>query len=484
MTAPTRTDDASAALVAELLLATPAQARDVFSVLRLSDIHGAELRAVAEAVQDVLERDNALDVVLVRDELLRRNGRPQAEIRDLLGRLLPRAVSPANLRLHAKVVAREAADVARADAAGRLAAAREPQDKALARSQLEAAEARLAQIEAWEDPANPTAPATLNTKSLAEILALPVVEPDWFVPGLLGRKRLTLLTAAPKTGKSAAAYGIALKLASGLAGTWLGTDFGASIGLRVLYLSAEGGLRLIQQRYELLADGLPGGFHNDFRLLVERPWPRLDAPEGLNILRATLTAQPADILIIDPLARFRDLEGENDNAISQRFAENLRSVADDHNLAVLLVHHPSKAGGTDREATSFYGGRGASALFGEVDAAISLRREPKSGEIHAYFELRDAEPIEPGRRLRLNPDNLWLDFEGPLGSGDGGKARAVEPHDVLAALKEHPDGYPWGQVHKIVGCSRASWFRYRADVLTSLAGKIRLEDGTAYPVHP
>lgn len=332
-----------------------------------------------------------------------------------------------------------------------------------------------------EQAAKPTKPL-LATVTLRQVLDAPLEEPDWFVPGLLGRKRMTILTAAPKTGKSAAALGIAFRLAAGMSGTWLGQDYSA-IGYRdVLYLSAEGGPRLIQQRYKLLTTDLPSGWEESFRLLLARPWPRLDSPEGLAVLRATLDQTPADLLVIDPLARFRDLEGENDNAVTQAFAENLRSVVEDKNLACLLVHHPSKAGASDREGTSYYGGRGASALFGEVDAAISLRKDPKSGEIHAYYELRDSEPIEPGRRLSLNKDTLWLDCLGDLGAVSQTKS-PVRSEDVLNALRGcGAEGHPWAQVYNLIGASKSSWFRERGRVFMELAGKIRIGGSHAFAV--
>jgi hypothetical protein len=294
---------------------------------------------------------------------------------------------------------------------------------------------------------------------------------------------MTILTAAPKTGKSAASLGVAFKLASGLAGNWLGTDFGASIGLRVLYFSAEGGVRLIQTRYGILADGLPSGWEESFYLLTDRPWPRLDTPAGLQALRETLGQHPADLLVLDPLARFRDLEAENDNAATQAFCEGLRSVCEDFNIACLLVHHPSKSAGSDKESTGFYGGRGASALFGEVDAAISLKKDKASGDIHAYFEMRDAMPIEPGRRLSLNPETMWLDFLGDLGAErKSGRPAAVLGSAVLSAIRANPEGLKWSEVWKhYPDGKRSSWFSNRGRILTELSGQIVLDGQIVRP---
>lgn len=330
--------------------------------------------------------------------------------------------------------------------------------------------------------AAPKTEPVLHVVSLRTILDAPVEDPAWFVDGFLGRKRLTILTAAPKTGKSASAFGIALRLASGLSGTWLGSDFTASVGLRVLYLSAEGGRRLIQKRYGILAEGLPGGFEDSFMLLVERPWPRLDTKDGLDILHRTIEKHPADLLIIDPISKFRDLEDENDTAASQAFGENLRVVAEQHDLACFGVHHPSKASISDREGTSFHGGRGALSLFAEADTAISLRKDAKSGEIHAYYEMRDAEPIEPGRRLILNPDTLWLDFLGPLGAVAKGRPSTVDAASVLSAIRGCPEGHPWAQIFSLIGVGRSSWHRERGRILTELAGKIRLDGTIVFPV--
>lgn len=437
------------------------------------DTHGRTFRAI----DAVLEDQGTIDVILVRERMKQDGVLDVVGGKAFLARLLASVPSFANAEHYARIVLKRAKErglVEAADAYARVAID----------GQAEPAFERVLRArDALATTRGETAPSkrmALPVASLRTVVNAPVEEPAWFVHGLLGRKRLTILTAAPKTGKSAASLGVAFRLASGMGGTWLGTDFGASIGLRVLYLSAEGGRRLIQTRYSLLAEGLPGGWEESFFLLTERPWPRLDTNAGLDALRVTLAEHPADLLVIDPLARFRDLEAENDNAAGQALADGLRAVAEDFDLAVLLIHHPSKASGLDRDATSFYGGRGASALFGEVDAAINLMKDHKSGHIHAHFELRDAEPIEPGRRLSLNPDTLWLDYEGPLGAISTGRKTSIDSPDVLRELRACPDGHPWAQVHKLLGVGRSSWFRERGRVFEELAGKIRLDGPVAH----
>lgn len=287
---------------------------------------------------------------------------------------------------------------------------------------------RKAQIELAPNAA-PAKRTALVVRSLKDAMALAIPRHDWFVPGLVGRKRMTLLTAPPKLGKSLAAFDLAVKLASGMAGTWLGTDFPMSTGYRTLYLCAEGGIGLLQERAGILAKDLAAPALELIDVVAERPWPRLDTERGLADLRRALERAKYDLVIVDPLARFRDLEGENDNAVTQRFAENFRNLVLDFDAASVLVHHPSKLSASDREGTTFGGGRGASALLGEVDVAISLRKPPdKGGEIHAYFELRDSAPIEPGRRFVLDPATLRLEYQGDLGAA--AKPRQPSPDKI------------------------------------------------------
>src|SRR5690348_9402341 len=149
------------ALVGELLLAEPDAARDVFRIVRPSDIPGADLRAVYVAAQDVLERDGVIDVVLVRAELVARNGMTSQDRSVLLARVMGAAVTTANLRLHAQIVASNAARAEQSDAAQALAAANDDAGRHAAQRNLEAAAKRLQQVADWEDAAEGPKPLDL-----------------------------------------------------------------------------------------------------------------------------------------------------------------------------------------------------------------------------------------------------------------------------------------------------------------------------------
>ncbi len=298
--------------------------------------------------------------------------------------------------------------------------------------------------------------------TLAELRAGDFPEPEWFVEPLLGRERVTLVVASPKCGKSLTTQAILTQLVSEDGGEWLGCPFRPHRGLRAVYFAGEGGPSLLKKRDEVLGAHLAEGLDARIKLFAERPFPRIDTARGVRTIRRAVRDFGADVLAIDPLALFRDIENESSNASALQVADALRAIAEDMKVAVLICHHPSRSAIAEGTSGSLGGGRGGSALLGAVDAAVSLRKHEKTGEIHATFEVRAGRGIEPGRRLKINPETLLLDYVGDLGAhgrttpevqAEKAEARA---RDARAAFEPRGEWVTRQGIEARVACGRTA----------------------------
>ncbi len=100
-----------------------------------------------------------------------------------------------------------------------------------------------------------------------------------------------------------------------------------------------------------------------------------------------------ELVVIDTWAHWNPTESENDNAQVARAARSIGRIAEAAGVAVLLVHHMSKAGGS----------RGGTALPASVDTIIEMKRPGSRG-----LEADHDDDAEDGTRVfdisgRLDP---------------------------------------------------------------------------------
>lgn len=178
---------------------------------------------------------------------------------------------------------------------------------------------------------------------------------------------------------------------SGIGKSWLSLAMAASVALGepvgfkslaptssapALILSYEDSPSIIRDRYDriigvhrlphlwaAMTDGrlscctgssLPGPL-----LAQERPGTPVRPTALWQSLDATLAELKPALLVLDPMSAVLGVSSENDNQAIGQAAEHLTRLAERHNVAVLLVHHSSKAGAAQ---PSQHSTRGASAL--------------------------------------------------------------------------------------------------------------------------
>lgn len=186
----------------------------------------------------------------------------------------------------------------------------------------------------------------------------------WAVPGLIP-EGFGLFTGAPKIGKSWAALGIGLAVASG--GHALG-KIPTGPARPVLYLALEDGDRRLQWRSrQLLHDEpIPANFHE-----VTDVQPN----QVLPLIRAWLSRYGSQrpLVMLDTLGKVMppSVPGESAYNRDYRVGSQLKRLVDTHTGSTLLViHHVRKAAGEDwMDSTS-----GTNGLNGAADFTINLHR--------------------------------------------------------------------------------------------------------------
>jgi hypothetical protein len=219
---------------------------------------------------------------------------------------------------------------------------------------------------------------TITASDLAAKCFPPIayVVPNYIAQGL------TVLAGRPKAGKS----WLALSIAVGVA---MGCRVLGSIKVEqgdVLYLALEDNQRRLQNRLNKL---LPSPKPERLHLATE--CPRLDAG-GLDAIEAWCVRVPkARLIVIDVLGKIRSERGPSESLYDAdyRSIEPLKSLADTHEIAVIVVHHTNK-----REELSdpFDAVSGTTGLTGAADTVLILARDGLG--ITLYGRGRDIAEIE------------------------------------------------------------------------------------------
>ena len=126
---------------------------------------------------------------------------------------------------------------------------------------------------------------------------------------------------------------------------------------------------------------------------IATEWPRLDEG-GVEVLEDWLRDHPdARLIVIDTLAKVRPrIKGQNIYQEDYAALEELLSLAAEHSVAIIVVHHLRKMGADDPlDEIS-----GSTGLSGEVDEALILKRE--RGRADAFLHVTGRE-IEEEREL-------------------------------------------------------------------------------------
>lgn len=244
-------------------------------------------------------------------------------------------------------------------------------------------------------------------------------DPRWAVRDLLA-EGVTLLAGQPKVGKSWLVGGVAIAVAAGgKALSALDCEQG-----EVLYLALEDHPRRMKDRLSkmLAGDRAPRALTVAFAYEQER-------------VDEWLTKRNKRLLIIDVLARVRGamptgaVQYDHDYSVMRK----IKATADDHELAVVAVHHTRKMASDDflNEVS------GTNGLAGGADAVMVLKRLRGDADGELHLTGRDVPEVEFA--LKFDADfGLWSKLDGRLADYKLNETRAA----ILRYLKTNGTGTP------------------------------------------
>lgn len=248
-------------------------------------------------------------------------------------------------------------------------------------------------------PAQPA--AKIKTASFLELLEDEEPDPPEYIePNFLGQGNFCLIAGPPKAQKSFLLTEMLTACATG--GSFLGGTCTVPKPLKVFYLQAEMGRKLLKKRFKMRTFLTPEqkAMLGENLIVTERFHMLLDeagVTMAAEIIRDRFPDGP-DIIAIDPLANLFDGESE-DRApevmafLTQR-VDTLRRMVNPL-AAIVMVHHSSKKNAEDMNRDPFVAIRGSGALRGYYDTGIVIFRKSEEGpERRVFFECRNGESPE------------------------------------------------------------------------------------------
>jgi len=235
----------------------------------------------------------------------------------------------------------------------------------------------------------------------AALLATVFEEPRWAIHGLLP-EGLTVFGGKPKTGKSYKSMALCVAVATGgVAFSCIDVEPGEAV-----YLALEDSTRRIQVRLRETLAQIDEGHPGLKQLHLFNTWPRI-GDGGVTRLREFLGDHPeVRLVIIDTFAKIRANKKARDAEYSYQgeYAEvgALKALADEHHIALMLVHHLRKADSED----VFDQLSGTSAIGGAADTLWILKRSRGTADAELWVTGRDIEE----HKLAVDRDpntNAW-----------------------------------------------------------------------------
>lgn len=244
---------------------------------------------------------------------------------------------------------------------------------------------------------------------------VPTVIP-WRCQPIVYSGGVTLIAGAPKAGKSTLAAQLQRCCETGedFLGSWP-----VQIG-PVLLVTEEGGVAVVHKTTDM----------HRLAVLDRRAAIRsgLGFRQVLDAIADWSAVNPDGIAFIDTLAIWAEIQNENDASEASKAVALVTSLAQQTDLAVVLVHHARKGGGEHGE-----GIRGSGAILATVDIAVELSR---------FDEAGDGRWLDVQGRVIL-PERFLLGFDRnsmTYRTEDKSGARLAEIEHDLAGIPTDGDG--------------------------------------------
>jgi hypothetical protein len=223
-------------------------------------------------------------------------------------------------------------------------------------------------------------------------------EPIPVVEGLFHLSEFHIISAPAKAGKSILLMNLAMSIAKGA----MFLNKFKTYQRKVLYLQTEIGNFQLRKRFETSNIGDVKSIADYLSIVVERI--KIDKEVGIERLKEILIDGKYQVLILDP---FYTLHNSNEDSSSEMapVLSDLRQVALDLNLIIIMVHHQGKRKEGDSQTGHKH--RGSSSFADVPDGNISLRRTSNDTAV-LDFELRNLETPES---IELQMKDLKWEFK-------------------------------------------------------------------------
>lgn len=214
--------------------------------------------------------------------------------------------------------------------------------------------------------------------------------PTEYIVDIILAKGLVILSAKSKLGKSWLALDLALCVASGC--DFLG--FNTTQG-KVLYIDLENTPSLAQGRMRTLLNGKDAP--EDFEILNDFSTMNDYFEEDL---RELLTKKKYSLVIVDVLQKVKKQKklGQSDYEADYETMTTLKKIADEFNIALILVHHNRKM---TNDTDPFENLLGSTALMGASDEVIVLHKKDRKDK-EATMSISGRTVVENNYMIQFN----------------------------------------------------------------------------------
>ena len=139
----------------------------------------------------------------------------------------------------------------------------------------------------------------------------------------------------------------------------------------------------------------------DANLILGHPtYLPINRPDYYDYLYELVKEDNPDVLILDPLIRFHDVDENSASQMSDVLGK-IRTMMAELKVSVILVHHTGKVASR--------GGRGSSVIVGDYDSCIEICKSDDCNVL-LKFDMRHVETPSP-KKIRFNLDTFWFENE-------------------------------------------------------------------------
>jgi hypothetical protein len=217
-------------------------------------------------------------------------------------------------------------------------------------------------------------------------LATRAAEHRWLVTGLWSEQAVGIIGGEPKCCKSFLALDLAVAVASGMPCL---RRFAVPQSGGVLLYAAEDALHIVRRRLDGICRAAGAELADLDIQVITAPSLRLDLDCDRRSLAETVATLHPRLMILDPFVRLHRIDENASGEVAPLLAY-LRELQRRHAVAVLLVHHAKKGGGSVRAGQAL---RGSSEFHAWGDSNLYLRRD--GNDLTLTVEHRAAPSAKP-----------------------------------------------------------------------------------------